>query len=214
MDLPGISFSETEGQVFLRCEPVPERSPVDSAALRALLAQAGYGEFLLHEEAVASAARDCSNAQEPFERLVAQRSDAAIQVLIAPDEMAADISLTPAHGGKAVAMEDLMRALVEAGVLFGVDESALQQACACGGSDPVRVATGVSPEDGHNTVFEELIPQPVDRAPKLNENGLIDYREHGSIAMVQSGAPLMRRIPPTPGIVGHSIRGRALAPPR
>ncbi len=212
MNLPGISFSETEGQVFLRCEPVPERQPVDTAALKTLLAQAGYGDFLLHEEAVASASRDCNSTQEPFDRLVAQRSDAAIQVLIAPDEMAADISLTPAHGGKAVAMEDLMRALVEAGVLFGVDEAALQQAWAGGRSEPVRVARGVSPEDGIDTVFEELIPQPIDRAPKLDENGLIDYREHGDIAMVQSGAPLMRRIPPTPGVVGHSIRGRVLAP--
>ena len=214
MNLPGIFVNETDGQVFLRCEPVPERPAVDSAALKTLLTQAGYGDFLLHEEAIASAARDCSSTHEPFERLVAQRSDAAIQVLIAPDEMAADISLTPANGGKAVAMEDLMRALVEAGVLFGIDEAALQQACGDGdgGGEPVRVARGVSPEDGIDTAFEELIPQPVDRSPKLNENGLIDYREHGSIATVQSGAPLMRRIPPTPGVVGHSIRGRVLAP--
>ncbi|MHB8948684.1 MAG: DUF342 domain-containing protein [Rhodoferax sp.] len=213
MDLPGISFSETDGQVFLRCEPALERAPVDSAALKTLLTLAGFGDLLLHEEAIASAARDCTNTQEPFERLVAQRSDAAIQIQIAPDEMAADISFTSAHGGKALAMEDLMRALVEAGVLFGVDEAALQQAWACGGdAGPVRVARGVSPEDGMDTVFEELIPEPIDRAPKLDENGLIDYREHGCIAMVQSGAPLMRRIPPTPGVVGHSIRGRVLAP--
>ena len=212
MNLPGIFLNETDGQVFLRCEPMPERPAVDSAALKTLLAQAGYGDFLLHEEAIASAARDCSNAPEAFERMVAQRSDAAIQVQIAPDEMAADISLTPAHGGKAIGMEDLMRALIDAGVLFGVDEAALQHAFACVGAGPVRVACGVSPEDGMDTVFEELIPEPVDRSPKLNENGLIDYREHGSIAMVQSGAPLMRRIPPTPGVVGHSIRGRVLAP--
>ncbi|MDO8249108.1 MAG: FapA family protein, partial [Rhodoferax sp.] len=212
MDLPGISFRETDGQVFLRCEPAPDRPPVDSATLHALLAAAGYGDCLPHEEAIASAARDCSTELSPFERLVAQRSDAAIQVQIAPDEMAADVSLSPARGGKAATMEDLMRALVEAGVLFGVDEAALLRACAPGSGEPVRVASGISPEDGHDTVFEEMIPQAVDRAPQLDEDGLIDYREHGSIAMVQSGAPLMRRIPPTAGVVGHSIRGRVLAP--
>lgn len=212
MDLPNISFREAGGQVFLRCEPAPERLAVDSAALHALLAQAGYGDCLPHEEAIASAARDCSTEQNPFERLVAQRSDAAIQVQIAPDEMAAEVSLCPARGGKAATMEDLMRALVEAGVMFGVDEAALLRACAPGNGEPVRVASGVSPEDGHDTVFEEMIPQAVDRAPQLDENGLIDYREHGTIAMVQSGAPLMRRIPATAGVVGHSIRGRVLAP--
>ena len=212
MDLPNISFREADRQVFLRCEPAPERLPVDSAALHTLLAQAGYGDCLLHEEAIASAAHDCNTRQSPFERLLAQRSDATVQVHIAPDEMAAEIGLSPAHGGKAVAMEDVKRALVEAGVLFGVDEAALLRACEPGICERVLVARGVSAEDGRDTVFEAMIPQAVDRVPQLDENGLIDYREHGSIDSVQAGAPLMRRIPPTAGLVGHSIRGRVLAP--
>src|SRR5450830_2014199 len=212
MDLPNISFREANGQVFLRCEPTPERPPVDSAALHTLLAQAGYGDCLLHEEAIASAAHDCNTQQSPFERLLAQRSDATIQVHIAPDEMAAEISLGPARGGKAVAVEDVKRALVEAGVLFGVDEAALLRACEPGICEHVLVARGVNAEDGRDIVFEEMIPQAIDRVPQLDENGLIDYREHGSIATVQAGAPLMRRIPPTAGVVGHSIRGRVLAP--
>ena len=42
MDLSGISLTETDGQVFLRHQPVAGRAPVDVAALHALLAQEGY----------------------------------------------------------------------------------------------------------------------------------------------------------------------------
>ena len=42
MDLTGISLTETDGQVSLRCQPVAGLAPVDVAALYALLVQAGY----------------------------------------------------------------------------------------------------------------------------------------------------------------------------
>src|SRR5450830_1784681 len=66
-------------------------------------------------------------------------------------------------------------------------------------------------QNGCNTVFEVLLAKTVNREPKLNENGLIDYREHGIIPVVQAGAPLMRRIPATPGVNGHTVLGRVLA---
>ena len=210
MDFPGISLSEAGGQVFLRCQPAAGRPPVDSAALHALLVQAGYGECLLHEDAITSAANDCNTQQNPFALLVAQRSDAAMQVHIAPDDMAAEISITPAQGGKAAAVADAVRTLSEAGVVFGIDEAALRQACELGRCARLVVARGVLAQNGRDAAFETMIAQTADRAPKLDEDGLIDYREHGSIDVVHAGAPLMRRIPATAGVAGHTVRGRVL----
>ncbi len=211
MNFSGISLSETDGQVFLHSVPTPGRPPVDVAALHALLAQAGYGRYQLHAEAIASAANDCNTLPSPFERLLAQRCDATVHLQIAPDEMTAALSLTPPQGGKAVAVEDVEQALADAGVVFGIDQAALRQACELGCCSVLPVATGVLPQNGHDTVFESLIAHVVDRAPKLDENGLIDYREHGAVTVVQSGAPLMRRIPATAGVDGRTIRGRVLA---
>ena len=212
MEFPGISLSEADGQVFLRSQPAQERPPVDSGALHALLAQAGYGECLHHEEAIASAANECNTQKSAFTRMVAQRCDATIQVQIAPGDMAAVMSLTPPRGGKAAAKEDVIRALADAGVVFGIDETAIRQGCELGSCNGISVASGALPQNGHDTVFEELIPQTANREPKLDENGLIDYREHGSITVVQPGAPLMRRSPATAGVDGHTVRGRILAP--
>lgn len=212
MDLAGISLTETDGQVLLRCQPAPGRAAIDSAALQALLAQAGYGECLLDGEAIASAAHDCNTEQSAFERPLARRLDATIALHIAPDGMTAELNLAPPQGGKAATVDDVMRVLTEAGVLFGIDLPALRQACELGSCQRLPVARGVPAQNGLDTVFEELIAQTVDRTPQLDESGLIDYREHGTIPMVQCGAPLMRRVPPTAGVDGHTVRGEVLTP--
>jgi uncharacterized protein (DUF342 family) len=144
--------------------------------------------------------------------LVAQRKDATISIEIADDAMAAMVSLSPPQGGKPANIEDVLRALTEAGVHLGVDHDALVAACQAGVADHLVVAQGTPPTEGADSDFLELVPQSADRAPKVNADGLIDYREHGAIAMVEPGAPLMRRIPPVPGIDGHTVLGQPIAP--
>lgn len=212
MEFVGISLSETDGQVFLRSQPQPDRAPVDVAALHAMLAQAGYGDCACDEAALASAAHDCNTRTTPFVVQVAQRRDAGIEVHISTDEMAAQVSLTPPRGGKPASIEDIIRALTEAGVVFGVDQAALQQACEVGSTTPIAVASGKTPQDGKDAIFEELVPETMDRAPKLDAKGFIDYREHGGITLVEPGTPLMRRTPATVGVEGQTIRGQVLPP--
>ncbi|MES2581373.1 MAG: FapA family protein [Pseudomonadota bacterium] len=124
--------------------------------------------------------------------------------------MTAEISLTVPQGGKHATVTRILQALAEAGVGYGIDEAAVLQACASGQADHAPVAHAVRPENGHDTVFQALVPEVSDRAPKIDANGLIDYREHGGIIVVQAGDPLMRRIPPTQGVMGHTVLGREL----
>lgn len=210
MDIIGISFVETDGQIFLRGQPHTERPPVDAAAVHAMLVQLGYGECAPDEEAIANAAQYCTTRQDPFVVQVAQRLNARIEVEIALDDMCAQVSITPAKGGKSASVGDLIQALTESGVQFGIDDDVLLQAGEQGTVNHLPMALGTHPEDGKDSVFEELIPQTADRAPKLDANGLIDYREHGAIAVVNAGMPLMRRIPATPGVDGRTVRGRIL----
>lgn len=212
MDLTGITLTEADGQVFLRHVPVAGRSAVDVAMLHALLEESGFGQCLFHEDAIASAAADCNTAQAPFVVQVAERRDASVQVEIAPDEMAVQVSLVPPLGGKPITLQDIQLALQEAGVVFGIDEAALVQACSVGQGEHLPVASGIPPEDGRDTGFDALLTLTADRAPKVDDNGLIDYREHGGILVVHPGEPLMRRIPPTPGVPGHTVKGRELPP--
>lgn len=212
MDLAGIDLTETGGQVFLRSQPVAGRAFVDAAMLHTLLQDAGFGQCLLHEDAIASAAADCNSKQTPFVVLVAERRDARVEIEVAPDEMAVQISLEPPLGGKPITIEDVRQALKDAGVVFGIDEAALLHACNVAHIDHLPVASGAPPQDGQDTKFETLLAHTADRAPKMDANGLIDYREHSNVLVVHQGEPLMRRHPPTPGIPGHTVKGRELPP--
>lgn len=212
MDLSGISLSERNGQVYLHCEPAPARAPVCAAALQGLLEKAGFGEWQLDEPALAAAVADCNDPSGGmFEHLLAERCDARIELQLAPDAMTATLSLTPARGGQPATVELVLQALAAAGVVAGIDQAAVRQACALGRCSALVVAAGVLPQHGRDTDFEALIPQAPDRVPQLNADGLIDYREHGEIVVVPADAPLMRRTPSTRGMDGHDIRARVLA---
>ena len=208
----GLSLTEANGQVFLNMNPVEGHPPITVETLHALLSQEGYGECDFHEDAIAKAVRDYENLTSPCVALLADRIDATIEVKVAHDEMLAELKLTPAHGGIAATVEDVLRALADAGVVFGIDETALIRACGLGDCSGLVVATGDLAQDGEDTHFEVMVEQAVDRAPKLDAHGLIDYREHGAITVVQTGTPLMRRMPATPGVPGHTTLGHVLPP--
>jgi len=211
MNLPGITLNEADGKVLLLSQPLPDRLPVDANLLHALLIQEGFGDCWLDEAAISNAVNLCNVQQTPFGLEVARRVDATLAVHIELDDMAATLNITAARGGKPACVPDVLTALAHAGVSFGMDDAAVAQACQAGVCSALVVARGQVPQDGHDAIFEALISDTVDRAPKLNEQGLIDYREHGDIPVVAVGAALMRRTPATPGVPGKTVKGQVLA---
>lgn len=211
MELAGVSLLETEGRIFLQVQPQENRPPVDAVMLHGLLTGQGYGNCAWDKAAITAAAIDCNTLKEPFSVPVAQRRDAAIEIQVARDEMAAHLTLVAAQGGKAVTLGDILQALSDAGVVFGVNDDILLRASESGVCHQIAIAEAKKPENGHNSLFEALIENPPNRAPLVDENGFIDYRERGAIQTVQPDAPLMRRIPATPGIDGCTVRGRILS---
>ena len=210
MVLPGISITEADGQIFLRGQANGDRAPMDANTIHALLKESGYENCAIDGVAIATAAEYCNTRKEPFLVQLGDRKNARVDVTISADDMSAEVTLARAQGGKEVSFDDIIELLKAAGVLFGIDEAALLAAYQSESSCPIPIAHGTIQQDGIDSVFEELIPHPADRAPRLDENGLIDYREHGSIDVVTAGTVLMRRHPATPGLEGHTVRGRPL----
>ncbi len=210
MDFPGIAFTETDQKIFLQVRPDSARPAVDAATLRRLLAEFGATDCALDETALAGAVQDCNTRKEPFSTLLAQRHDATMDIRIADDDMLAEMRVHKAQGGKAVTVGDLIQALTESGVVFGMDDAALLRLAEHPDGTWVPIARGTQPQDGHDAVFKELVVHAANRAPKVNESGLIDYRERGNIDSVTPGMPLMRRQPATPGVDGRTVRGRVL----
>ncbi len=212
MTIAGISLTQADSQLFLRGEPSTERGVIEPSHLRGLLKECGFADWVIDESALASAVQDCNQKTTPFAVPIGERVDARIEVLVAEDDMSAAINLSLPQGGKQATIEDVLQALHDAGVTFGIDHAALVQACNVGAVQALPVAIGAAPEDGIDTDFQEIVAGSSDRAPRVNAEGLIDYREHSAIALVEPGAPLMRRIPPTAGFDGRTIKGQAVTP--
>ena len=120
MALPGISITEADGKIFLRAQPDPNRGPLDSGAIAALLKETGHDGCAFDEVALAAATESCNTRLEPFLVQLGERHDAKITVSIAADEMSAEVTVTDAQGGKAISFEGLVEALTTAGVVIPI----------------------------------------------------------------------------------------------
>jgi uncharacterized protein (DUF342 family) len=210
---PGVDLIEADGQLLLSCQPLPDRPPLSLDALKSLIDQAGYaGWFLLHDELQLAVSRCASG--ETFQAPIAERRDARFELEVAPDAMTAWVWVTPPCGGQPLEAGDLVLALAQAGVLYGVDEEALSQACAATESVRVVAAVGKPARNGDDARFEMLVDVTRDRRPKVDENGLIDFRELGDIPVVEADQPLMRIVPETVGFLGRNLRAEVLEPVR
>jgi uncharacterized protein (DUF342 family) len=112
-----------------------------------------------------------------------------IDVTIAPDGLGAFVSFFPTPGGRPPTRDQLERALTRAGVRAGILEDALQQATSIPASRDFLIAQAVLPQPGEPSKFVALVPEDT---------------------WVESGAPLMRRLPPTPGKPGLKVTGEHL----
>ena len=146
----------------------------------------------------------------------------AIRVAVAADRMSAEVTLDPGAATQSLGLEDVLTALRDAGVRYGVCEDALAAACAAcgaggeggergeGGLQHVMAALGDMGEKGTDARFEVLVADHRERAPRVNSHGMIDFREQGEVQIVEIGQALMRRMPATPGRAGHDVCGQVL----
>ena len=209
-DFPGLKFSDVDGKLIAHNQVVADRSPLDLSLLHDMLKQAGYGNWFFAEETLAALVTRCNAAPAAFEMAVGERRDGSFTIEVAQDALTATLNLIPAFGGKAVTTDEVMQSLADAGVVFGIAGAAIKQACEAGVPASLAAAVGIPVQHGEDTRFDPLIDLVRDRAPKVNEQGLIDFRELGDIPMVEAGVDLMRRVPATSGVDGRDVRGLVL----
>ena len=112
------------------------------------------------------------------------------------------------------ATAELNRILFERGILAGVNDAVLKsmsQDRICGRR--ILVAQGRPPERGTPGRLEMLVDLSMVGKPRMLENGAVDHRELSFAVNVKKGTPLLRRIPPSPGVEGKTVLGRPIAPP-
>ena len=138
-------------------------------------------------------------------------------VKISADKMKATLILQPPiPDGFSPGSAPLTELLKEAGILFGIDQSALQEAQKLihnGYNDHqnIPIAFGTTAESGKDAYLQFAFEiGPI--AGKILEDGTIDFRERRIMIGVTEGELLATKIPAIPGIPGTDVLGEEIEP--
>lgn len=139
--------------------------------------------------------------------------DAQAVVFLSKDCLSAWLLIYPPVGdGRQVEWSHLDRALAEQEVRYGIDEELLNLIP----QDPERyfklflVARGTPPTDGLDGWVVDMFPRTEERKLTIDENNRADYSDLHFIHNVEKDGVICRIIPPTDGIPGRTVQGKAV----
>ncbi len=153
--------------------------------------------------------------------------DGQIFINVTPDEMYAQLTIVPPQGGgRETSVDDVKKALNDHGVVFGVKENVvdtLVKKALSAKDDPTVfleqiedvVAEGQSVINGEDAKLEMLFDSDEKRSADAEaaaataeaEGDRIDYKNVKSIQNVKKGQALARKISPTNGVDGMTVKG-------
>ncbi len=225
LDLSCLRPSQDKLGVMLKI--APQSSAVSEIDIRALLMRSDFSQYLIDQEALQEAVDKFTQLREQpdladewgdTEVKLASAKNAEVEVTISEDRMVAWATITAAHGGRPIGHRDLVVAMQEAGIQFGLQKRRATELIHFGqkaepGSTIKRVvALGRHPENGEDSRFERLVDTPLERVrrPKELDHGQVDMRDLGDLGTVKPGTTLMRRHPHILGREGMNVTGQAL----
>ncbi|MCM8901191.1 FapA family protein [Caldicoprobacter algeriensis] len=137
--------------------------------------------------------------------------DEEVLVYISQDGMQATIMLLPPEGGRLLTYQDVIQALKDKGVVYGIDEDAIRQALNSRRyGQEVIVAHGQPPQDGEDARLTYHFKPDRKSKPEIREDGTVNYHSLDNIENVTKGQVLVTLIPPTPGVDGKTVCGTAV----
>lgn len=210
----GEDAQQADADLAVEADPAPTINtnlPSWESLTAAAVAQ-GWSAEALDNHAVLAFIDRCRTAAEPVHFPVGMVVDGAFELELDPTRMTALLTLHPPKGGQPVTLDMLRQAVVDRGIVHGVLDQALVEAVEKGASNTVLIAQGTPPTRGTPTRFESLLDRLKPRAQEIDELAQVDYRDLGSLLLVSPGTPLMRRIPPLPGVDGINVLGEPVLP--
>ncbi len=208
----GLTLALSEDGRKLRASwvPVQPGQGIERAVLDAAIRDQGFGRAFLFETALQQLVSRSATAGEPFTLEIGELRDAELKIEVAADRLSASLTATRPYGGKPLSREQVMQALAEKQIRFGILHEAIGRILADGEADRVVIARGRKPEHGVDGKLRPLIDLSKERRPRFDARGVADYRDLGGIVNVHAGERLMQRIPPTAGEPGMDVLGQTL----
>ncbi|MFZ5643187.1 MAG: DUF342 domain-containing protein [Bacillota bacterium] len=133
-----------------------------------------------------------------------------IKVDISRDKLTAIIKVL---GEEHFTREDILNALRESGVVYGIFEDVVEIASSGAVDDFMVVAKGDPPVEGKHGWIEILWDKNESNSVRDVER-TVDYRETSNLVSVNEGVLLAQRHPPQEGKPGKAVTGDAIMPPQ
>lgn len=205
---PALSFflDEETGDLQARFDPAGEMPPPDMAIVKQAIRDEGWGELYLDDKALADFVIRCRSVREVSEQIVGARRDGEFALTFSDDMMIARLTLIAPQGGKPVG-DQVVDALREQGVVYGLLHQQIDAALAAGHCEDWVIARGDSPVEGTPTRFEALFMEQEKQPASLDDRAVIKYSDLSHLLLVHPGDRLMRRIAPTASTNGTNIKG-------
>jgi len=146
-----------------------------------------------------------------MEEAVATPVDTKYVVSVSPDHLTAWLTvMPPENGGAAPDAAAAAEALKQAGVVFGIVDTAVASALGPALGSNVEVAHGVAVQQGTDGWLEPLVAVNRQRHVYADEREQFDLRDLGAMPSVNAGDALMRRHAPVPGTPGRGVTDKPL----
>ncbi|MFH1537423.1 MAG: FapA family protein [bacterium] len=141
-------------------------------------------------------------------------SDEPMIVKISEDKLKATVNVAPPLDASGeVTKEDIVSALKGKGVVFGIDEDAIEEIHQFGSFNvDVPVARGREPSDGESAKIEYQFDTSGETKAKLevDEHGNVDHKSVRTIASVEQGVVVAVKIPAIKGEPGMMVTGQTI----
>ncbi|MFP3156485.1 FapA family protein [Lachnospiraceae bacterium ZAX-1] len=136
-----------------------------------------------------------------------------IQVILRQNDMEAYLLLNMPLPGVEYVMEELVEALSQKGVVYGIQTERLESIIMHQlFGEEVLVASGTQPQDGQNGFYEYNFNRDFSKKPKKHPDGSVDYWSINMIEMVKEGQEIAIYHKAVQGQNGMTVKSRELKP--
>ena len=213
----GLEFKLSKSERKLLAVFAPSADKLDNLTLdvaQRRIEEAGLAYLFINELAIAELlVRYNEPTAEAFECEIGERRDATCTINISDDKLRAHLTVTPNYGGKEVTLSMIQKIIKESQITYGlVETEKLQEIIDKGSCNAYLIAQGIKAIDGVDSQFKSMMPDVQERKPKIDENGVADYRDLGEIPVVHKDSVVMQRIPAIQGKEGRSVFGEVIEP--
>ena len=189
--------------------PVNAGSPVSKTAIMKDLAEQNFQDF--DSDFLSRIIREATGTPVLIMNSVpAIQLTPHIRVKVGLNRLEARVTIVVPPDSPSVTKAQILDKLEAAGVVFGIDEGALEALTETRNAANIVIARGIPACEGDSAYLKFYVDPDLQGRPEELEDGRVDFKEINSFLCVEEGQLLVEKIPATAGTEGIDVYGKPL----